>query len=458
MNKLFSSLLLVLLLLVAVTGVAGAAPILQGGGQEYIVQADDWLSKLADKNYGDVLAWPIIWEATNAKAAEDSTFAVIENPNLIEVGQKLWIPDSETAQAMLAERESKAGVTIKIGVMAPLTGGAAFLGQEQLNFAKVAVQLFNERTGFNVQVVEGDDMINPDEGKIVADRFVADDAILGVIGPAGSQVCEATQPVFEAAGLTHITPSCTRVSLTAPGTPTFFRPIPHDGLQGPTDANYMVETLGAKSAYLVDDQSSYSVGLTDEVETALNAAGVTNVQRASVTQQDTDFSSLVTTILAANADVVFFPGQIAGQLGTMAAQLKEQGYQGVYFLGDGGFDISWVESAGDAAEGTYVSFFAPDVRFVPQARDLTTRYEAQYGEFGAFGGPAALSADIILGAIERCFDAGNLNRACVRDEVAATNMEDSVLGIPVSFGEGNQVNGGEFFIFQVQGGNFVLVQ
>jgi branched-chain amino acid transport system substrate-binding protein len=450
------SLLLMLVFLLSSLLVSTAAA--QEGGQEYVVQADDWLSKLADKNYGDVLAWPIIWDATNAKSAEDDSFAFIENPNIIEVGQKLWIPDSDSATGMMAERESKADIDIKIGFMGPLTGGAAFLGTEQLNFAKVATQIFNEETGFNVQVVEGDTMIDPDEGKIVAERLIADDSILAVVGPAGSQVCEAVQPLFEAAGMVHITPSCTRVSLTEPGTATFFRPIPTDGDQGPTDANYMVDVLGVTSAYLVDDQSSYATGLTDEVAAALEAAGVTDIQRASVTQQDTDFSSLVTSIIAAGSDVVFFPGQISSQLGTVSAQLREQGYDGIYFLADGGFDISWVETAGDSAEGTYLSFFAPDPRFVPQARDITTRYDATYGEFGAFGGPAALSARIVLEAIQRCSDAGDLTRACVITETAATNMDDSLLGIPVSFGQGNQVNGGSFFIFQVQDGNFVLVQ
>ncbi|MFQ5613834.1 MAG: ABC transporter substrate-binding protein [Anaerolineae bacterium] len=453
-SKLFA---VVLLLSLLVTGVASAAsPPLQEG-EAYTVQADDWLSKLADKFYGDIFAWPAIWLATNAKAAEDSSFATIDNPNLIEIGQVLWIPSPEEAQVLLAERKARAAVDIKIGFMGPLTGGAAFLGQEQLNFAKVAVELFNEETGFNVQVVEGDTEINPDQGKIVAERFIADDSIYAAVGPSGSQVCEATQPVFADAGMVHITPSCTRISLTDPGTATFFRPIPHDGLQGPTDANYMVNVLGATSAYLVDDQSSYSVGLTDEVEAGLNALGVTNVERASVTQNDTDFSSLVTAIIAANPDVVFFPGQISSQLGTMVAQLREQGYQGTYFLGDGGFDISWVESAGAAAEGTYLSFFAPDPHFVAQARDYNSRYQARYGDFGAFGGPSALAARIALEAIERCFEADNLSRACVVEETAATDMADSLLGISVSFGEGNQINGGEFFIFQVQEGSFVLV-
>jgi peptide/nickel transport system substrate-binding protein len=95
---------LVLLLFVLSSGlVNAAAPLPQEGGQEYTVQADDWLSKLADKFYGDVFNWPAIWLGTNQKAAEDSSFAMISNPDIVEVGQKLWIPDPEEAAALLAE-------------------------------------------------------------------------------------------------------------------------------------------------------------------------------------------------------------------------------------------------------------------------------------------------------------------------------------------------------------------
>jgi heat shock protein HslJ/LysM repeat protein len=81
-----------------ITGTAFAAPPPQAEtGQVYTVQKDDWLSKIADKYYGDTFAYPLIVEATNARATEDDSFAVIENPDLIEVGQKLWIPDTASA-------------------------------------------------------------------------------------------------------------------------------------------------------------------------------------------------------------------------------------------------------------------------------------------------------------------------------------------------------------------------
>lgn len=68
------------------------SPLPQTEGQAYVVQTGDWLSKLADKFYGDPQAWQVIVDATNAKSATDSTFAPIADPNRIEVGQKLWIP------------------------------------------------------------------------------------------------------------------------------------------------------------------------------------------------------------------------------------------------------------------------------------------------------------------------------------------------------------------------------
>jgi putative spermidine/putrescine transport system substrate-binding protein len=66
-----------------------------------VVQADDWLSNIADKAYGDILAFPAIVEATNAALATDSSYAKINNPDLIEPGWKLCVPSTGDAQAIL---------------------------------------------------------------------------------------------------------------------------------------------------------------------------------------------------------------------------------------------------------------------------------------------------------------------------------------------------------------------
>lgn len=68
---------------------------------EVTVQADDWLSKVAEKVYGDPLAFPAIVAATSAKAATDDSFTALNDPDVIEVGWKLCIPSTDDAQALL---------------------------------------------------------------------------------------------------------------------------------------------------------------------------------------------------------------------------------------------------------------------------------------------------------------------------------------------------------------------
>jgi branched-chain amino acid transport system substrate-binding protein len=370
-------------------------------------------------------------------------------------------PGGDTAAAPTeAPEESSEGGAIKLGFMGPLTGGAAFLGNEQRGFTEVAIDIFNERTGLNVELVAEDTELNPDIARTVAERLAADPEIVVVVGPAGSQECESTKPVFAEAGLPHLTQSCTRTDLTDPAnvTPTFFRPIPRDADQSQTDGEYMLNTLGIQSAYLVDDQSSYAVGLCDELQAILEGGGAT-VERASVTQDDTDFSSLVTAIIAANPDVVFFPGQIGSQLSTLVIQLREQGYQGIYFLADAGFSPDVTAAAGDALDGAYVSVFSPDPKQVPAAQPYTERYTAEFGQdFGAFGGASALTTFVALDAIERCNAEGAVTRECVLEKLKTTDLPETPLGIPVRFDENNQVQESRFFLFQVEGGQFTLIQ
>jgi iron(III) transport system substrate-binding protein len=142
MKKIVLSLLVVVCLAWLVVGSAAAGPLPQSG-QEYIVQADDWLSKLAEKNYGDVLAWPVIWKATVARAESDDSFANITDPNIIEIGWKLWIPDEAEAADLLAqfaEERSAASVTGS----ADITGELDLLCVVQPEWCEGMVAEFNK--------------------------------------------------------------------------------------------------------------------------------------------------------------------------------------------------------------------------------------------------------------------------------------------------------------------------
>ncbi|MEZ4677627.1 MAG: ABC transporter substrate-binding protein [Caldilineaceae bacterium] len=140
-------------------------------------------------------------------------------------------------------------------------------------------------------------------------------------------------------------------------------------------------------------------------------------------------------------------------------QLREQGYEGIFFLADGGFSLGWVDNAGDAANDTYVTYQTPDPNLVPEAEEMNNLYREITGneEFGAFGGASGFTTQVLLEAIGVCIEAGDVTRGCVVDALTNLNLESTVLGIPVSFGEGNQA-AGSYSLFQVQDGTFVLLK
>ena len=332
-----------------------------------------------------------------------------------------------------------------VGVMAPITGDAASIGTEQLNFTKFAVSQYNQDNGTSFELVEGDTQLDPAQASTVAQRFVSDDSILAVIGPAGSQEVEAVGPIFTRENLGFISGSATRTSLTMSGDfPTFSRVVPNDDAQGPTIGEYISEELGADAVFIVDDQTSYSTGLADSATESLEGADVT-VSRESVNQDQNDFSALVSNV--GDADVVFLPWQLANKAQVFAQQLAEQGSDAVIFGSDGLFSGDFTQ------EGSYVSSFAPDIKGIESSAELVAGYEAEYGEFtSTFGPPMYAATQAALAAISAACEDGEPTREAVAENIRATDQQDSILGDAIGFDDNGDVEGARFYIFRVLGG------
>jgi branched-chain amino acid transport system substrate-binding protein len=353
--------------------------------------------------------------------------------------------DTTTAATTEDGGGAAADCTGSIGVMAPITGDAASIGEEQLNFTKFAVSQYNEENGTSFELVEGDTQLDPAQASTVAQRFVSDDDILAVIGPAGSQEVEAVGPIFTRENLGFVGASATATALTESGDlPTFHRVVPNDAAQGPTIGEFIAEELDAQTVFIVDDQTSYSTGLAESATESLEGADVT-VERDSVNQDQSDFSALVSR--AADADVVFLPWQLANKGQVFAQQLQEQGSDAVVFGSDGLFSSDFT------AEGAYVSSFAPDITAIESSAELVEAYEAEYGEFtSTFGPPMYAATQAALAAISAACEDGEPTREAVAEKIRETDQQDSILGDPVSFDDNGDVEGARFYIFRVLGG------
>ena len=346
------------------------------------------------------------------------------------------------------------GVTI--GMLAPITGPAGSIGSDQLHWAQFYLTGWNKVKGhIKIKLVQGDTQLDPSKASTVAQSFASNGAMMGVIGPAGSDEVQAVAPILKKAGLAFTSGSATRVSLTNGSLKGyFFRVVPNDGVQGPTAADYMQSTLGVKSGdsvMLVDDQESYSTGLADIVGQELTGKGV-KVDRESVSQKATDFSSLVAKVTA-TTKVVYLPFQLASQAQLFAQQLKAQGKSAVVFGSDGTFDSSKFN-----VNGSYISFFAPDVTTLPHAVATVAAFHRQFpGATSPFGAPNYVAAQAYATAIQKACSDKKISRSEFRNVLSKTNFKTTVLGPGLKFTINGDVVGAKFHIFKIVNGKYVTV-
>jgi len=336
---------------------------------------------------------------------------------------------------------------VQIGMLAPITGPASSIGSDQLHWAQFYVSNWNKAHKLKLKLVQGDTQLDPSKASTVAQSFASNKSIMGVIGPAGSDEVQATAPILKKAGLAFASGSATRVSLTSgQWKGFFFRNVPNDGVQGPTDAAYMTSKLGVKSGdtvMVVDDQESYSTGLADIVGASLKAKGVT-VDRESISQKDTDFSSLVAK--AGSAKIVFAPFQLSSQAQLLAQQLKAQGKSAVVFGSDGTFDSSKFSVA-----GSYVSFFAPDATTLAANKSIVAAFNKQFpGGTSPFGAPNYVVAQMYAAAITKACVDNKITRTELRLDLAKVKLPSSIFGVPVAFTAKGDVAGAKFYIFKIQ--------
>ena len=369
---------------------------------------------------------------------------------------------STTTAAQATTSSSSAGGgsgcdgTISLGIEAPVTGPAGSIGSDQLHWAQFFVTEWNASHTPKLKLVQGDTQLDPAKAATVTQQFASNDSIVGVIGPAGSQEVSAVTKAMKRAGLAFISGSATNPDLTKQGGGYFFRVVPTDDDQAPTAVDYMTSKLGVGSGdtvVVVDDQESYSTGLADAVQKTLKAKGI-GVQRESISQKATDFSSLVGRI-DSGTKVVYLPFQLASQAQLFAQQLEASGKKAVAFGSDGTFDVSKFN-----VDGSYISFFAPDVTTLKSAADEVAAFHKQFpGATSPFGAPSYVAAEVFAHAIDDvCSNGGTVTRDAVRAAVAKVSLDDTILGTPITFTAAGDIAGAKFHVFKIENGKYVTVQ
>jgi len=358
---------------------------------------------------------------------------------------------SGTSGTGSASGGSKACVA-SIGFEGPITGPVAVLGTEQLHFAELALAMDNQANKTKISLVQGDTQLQPAQATTVTQQFTSNSKILAEVGPAGSQEVTAVGPLFGRAGVAFISGSATNAALTTGPNPTFFRVVSKDSVQGPQDANYIVNKLHPKALMIVDDQESYSTGLVAVMTPIFKAAGI-KVDHESVPQTTTDFSSLVSKVTAATS-VVVLPWQVAANAQQFGRDLAQQHKKALIFGTDGLFSPGTF-----TISGSYVSSFGPDITAIPADAAIASAAKTKYGKFGTFGPPVFAATHVIDEAISSVCKAGQTpSRSNVLAAIKKTNEPTSILGQPITFDSHGDLINGKFFLFKIDAkGNYQLI-
>ncbi len=268
-----------------------------------------------------------------------------------------------------------------------------------------------------------------------ARRAGADPDIVVYLGTYNSGAAQVAIPVLCRASLAMISPANTYPGLTKkvegvtqesepeayyPGCArNYARTIPTDDVQGAVGARW-ARDLGARRVYILDDGSLYG-------RTVATAFGLHAVRHGlevvggpeGIDTRANGYQDLATRVRGADPDLIYFGGATQSNAGRLWKDLRAAMPEARMMGTDGIFEEAFLTAAGDAAEGTFVTFggLLPSF-YTDKSRDWLARYREKYGSdpeaYAIYGFEAARVA---LDAIQR---AGSKDRSAIRDAVLST--------------------------------------
>ncbi|GGQ67759.1 branched chain amino acid ABC transporter substrate-binding protein [Streptomyces ruber] len=370
--------------------------------------------------------------------------------------------------------DTSGGTTVVIGVDAPLTGDLSAMGLGIKNSADLAAKTANEEKyveGISFEIEALDDQGQPSAGQQNATKFVADDDVLGVVGPLNSSVGESMQKVFDDAKLVQVSPANTGPGLTqGPKWQTekvrtyksYFRTATTDAIQGPFAAQYIYNKAKKTKVFVIDDKKTYGAGLAATFTDEFKKLGGDVVGTEHIDPDTKDFSAVATKVKNSGADVVYYGGEYP-QAGPLSKQIKASGAKIPLIGGDGIYDPTFIELAGNDGTGDLATSVGAPVEDLPSAKDFVADYKAAgyKEEYSAYGGYSYDSAWAIIEAVKKVVEDndGKLPDDA-REQVTAAMQNVSFDGVTgkVSFDEFGDTTNKQLTVYSVKNGEWAPVE
>ncbi|TNM29525.1 branched-chain amino acid ABC transporter substrate-binding protein [Streptomyces sedi] len=341
------------------------------------------------------------------------------------------------------------GTTYKIAFQGPLSGQNVALGENMENGIELAINEANSSGDFDftIEYLPADDQGAEGQATAAAQSAIDDQDVMAVVGPAFSGPTFVAAPLYGQAGLATVSSSATNPTITEEGFPTFLRAVPNDNAQGGAMARYLAEQDGVESVMVIDDVTPYGEGLADVAIEELEAAGL-QAQRESVPADTVDYGGAARTVTSSGVDALIYAGYYEA-LAPFATRLAESGFEGIGISGDGSNDDEFINLAGGAAEGWFLTCPCTDASAEDATQDFADRYQEEIGE--APGTYSAESYDVANMIIQTIADLnGDVNRQSVYEALAGGEYEG--LTKTFSFTDTGEFENESIFLYQVEEG------
>ena len=316
---------------------------------------------------------------------------------------------------------------------------------------------------FVIELLDGDSACDAETAAAVAESFVANGRAIAIIGPNCSSACLATAPLFDAAGFTSLSPTCTAPTLTEQGFTSFHRLVSTDALTAERAARFLYEELGGRRLallYTSDENPTFYEGQAEVVAADFAALGGEIVSEITLTAA-TDYAALMSEIEAAAPDQLFCTCEPEAASALLAA-LAESDLSTIPLLGA---ELNWADQlldlAGAAADGIYVISGAAEPS--EASANLAARYEERFGDapHSPYYSNAYDAYQLLLDAVQAVGvldDEGNLriDRAALQAEIRNTSDYAGVTGT-IRCDETGECLRSPTSVYQIQDGALVTL-
>jgi branched-chain amino acid transport system substrate-binding protein len=254
------------------------------------------------------------------------------------------------------------GDTVKIGIVASMTGELATWGVEAVKGAHLAVEEVNRRGGINgkrVELLVEDCASKPEQAKTAAERLVTK-GVLGLVGEMPSGINMQIAHCSYESGVPMIASGGARPELTHKSS-NVFRACFTTDFQGPAIAEFAYKELGLRrAAVFTDRKQPYSTSISASFKKKFKALGGTIVDEQFYESGQTQFAAQLTNIKTLRPDALFLGGYFT-EVGAIARQARGVGIRAT-FLGGDGWDSPLLHCYGGRAieKAYYVNHYAND--------------------------------------------------------------------------------------------------